>query len=159
MLDAIAVYVKEYGNDVRMTIVGEGEIRLAIQSQIDRLELGQIVKLHGRLDAKALQSLYEDSDLLLLTSTHESFGLVLIEAMAKGLPIVTVNIPAVRNVVISGVNGLLAEPTPEAVSDAIHTLLVDKTLYSAVSRNNLAKSLDYDWKIIAGEIATLYDAV
>lgn len=159
MLEAIAVYVRKYGNDVSLTIVGEGEIRSAVQSQIDRLGLGDIVVLHGSLHGEALQSVYEDSDLLLLTSTNESFGLVFIEAMTKGLPIVSVNIPAVRNVVINGVNGLLAESTPEDVAAAVHTLLVDNALYSAVSGSNLAKSRNYDWKVIAENLATIYDAV
>ncbi|MGO8882298.1 MAG: glycosyltransferase family 4 protein [Streptosporangiaceae bacterium] len=159
MLEAIAVYVRKYGDEVSLAIVGEGEIRPAVQSQIKRLGLGDVVTLHGRLHGEALQSAYEDSDLLLLTSANESFGLVFIEAMTKGLPIVSVNIPAVRNVVINGVNGLLAESTPETVAAAIHTLLVDKVLYSAVSRNNLAKSRDYDWKAIAEDLASVYDAV
>jgi glycosyltransferase involved in cell wall biosynthesis len=157
MLDAIAVYVRKYGDNVRLMIVGEGEAKAAVRSQIDRLGLGDIVSLRGPLRGAAVQSAYEESDLLLLTSTNESFGLVLIEAMTKGLPIVSVNIPAVRNVVSSGVNGLLAEPIPAAVADAIHTLLTDGALYSAVSRNNLAKSRDYDWEVIAEEIASVYD--
>ena len=157
MLEAVAAYVRKYGDDVRLMIVGEGEIKPAVQSQIDRLGLGDIVKLRGSLHGAAVQSAYEDSDLLLLTSTNESFGLVLIEAMTKGLPIVSVNIPAVRNVVTSGVNGLLVEPVPGAVAAAIHTLLVDRSLYSAVSRNNLAKSRDYGWEVIAEEIARVYD--
>lgn len=159
MLEAIAVYVKKYGSEIRLAIVGEGEIRSAVQSHIDRLKLGGIVTLRGLLYGEALQAVYEDSDLLLLTSASESFGLVLIEAMAKGLPIVSVNIPAVRNLVANGVNGLLPESTPDAVADAIHMLLVDEDLYSAVSRNNLVKSRDYDWKAVVEEIAAIYDAV
>jgi len=159
MLAAIAVYLRRYGNDISLAIVGEGEARRAVESQIDDLGLRDVVALHGSLHGAALQSAYEDSDLLLLTSTNESFGLVFIEAMTKALPIVSVNIPAVRNVVINGVNGLLAESTPEAVADAIHTLLADKDLYSSVSRNNLATSRDYDWKVIAENLATIYDSV
>ena len=159
MLDAIAVYLREYGNEVRLSIAGEGEKLLAVLSQIDRLGLGDVVKLHGRVDGEALESLYELSDVFLLTSMNESFGLVFIEAMTKGLPIVSVNIPAVRNVVANGVNGLLVDSTPEAVAGALHTLLADKALYSAISKNNLAKSLDYDWKNIAEQFVMLYDSV
>ncbi len=158
MLKAIACYVKKHGSHLRLSIVGDGEMRSAVQSQIDRLALRDVVTLRGRLHGEALQSAYEDSDLLLLTSTNESFGLVLIEAMTKGLPIVSVNIPAVRDVVVSGENGLLTESTPEAVADAIHTLLADEALYSEVSRNNLEKARDYDWSVVANDLAAVYDA-
>jgi glycosyltransferase involved in cell wall biosynthesis len=158
MLEAIACYVKRHGSHLRLSIVGDGEMRSAVQSHIDRLALREIVTLRGPLHGEALQSAYEDSDLLLLTSTNESFGLVLIEAMTKGLPIVSVNIPAVRDVVMSGENGLLAESTPEAVADAIHTLLADEALYSEVSRNNLEKARDYEWNVVTNDLATVYDA-
>jgi glycosyltransferase involved in cell wall biosynthesis len=158
MLDAIALYVKRYGRHLALSIVGDGEMRSAVASQIGRLALTGIVTLRGPLHGEALQSAYEESDLLLLTSTNESFGLVLIEAMTKGLPIVSVNIPAVRDVVVSGENGLLAESTPEAVADAIHRLLTDGALYSEVSGNNLEKARDYDWSGVAKEISAVYDA-
>jgi glycosyltransferase involved in cell wall biosynthesis len=158
MLEAIAFYVKRHGSHLKLSIVGDGEMRSAVQSQIDRLALRDIVTLRGALHGEALQSAYEDSDLLLLTSTNESFGLVLIEAMTKGLPIVSVNIPAVRDVVVSGENGLLAESTPEAVADAIHTLLADEALYSEISGNNLEKARDYDWSVVTNDLAAVYDA-
>lgn len=159
MLDAIARYVQKYDRNVRLAIVGDGELRSAVQSQIDRLAIGDIATLRGTLHGDALQSAYDESDLLLLTSTNESFGLVFIEAMTKGLPIVSVSIPAVRNVVASGINGLLAEPAPEAVANAIHTLLADRSLYSQVSRNNLAKARASDWSVIVDDLATVYDQV
>jgi glycosyltransferase involved in cell wall biosynthesis len=159
MLEALAHYVQKHGGDVSLSLVGEGELRPAVQSQIDRLALGNIVTMHGALHGEALESAYEGADLLLLTSVNESFGLVLVEAMTKGLPIVSVNIPAVRDVVVNGVNGLLAEPAPQAVADAIHALLTDKALYSEVSRNNLAKARGYDWNVVAAELSAIYARV
>jgi glycosyltransferase involved in cell wall biosynthesis len=156
MLEALGHYVQKYGSDVSLSIVGEGELRSAVHSQIDRLALGNIATLRGALHGEALESAYEDADLLLLTSVNESFGLVLVEAMTKGLPIVSVDIPAVRNVVVNGVNGLLVESAPQAVANAIHMLLTDKTLYTEVSRNNLAKARDYDWSAVAAELSAIY---
>jgi glycosyltransferase involved in cell wall biosynthesis len=159
MLEAIAAYVRRYGDDVILSIVGEGELRPAVEAQIDRLGIAGNVILHGAMGGKPLESIYEDSDLFLLTSTGESFGIVLVEAMTKGLPIVSVDIPAVRNVVADGVNGLLAEPSPQRVADAIRRLLGDKELYSVVSRNNLTKSRGYGWKEIAEELTTIYESI
>jgi len=158
MLDAIAAYIRKHGEGLKLTIVGEGELRASIQSYINRLGLDSVVTLRGQLFGEALQSAYQDSDLFLLTSMSESFGVVFVEAMAKGLPIVSVNILAVRNVVINGINGLLAEPNPDAVADAMRMLLVDHELYSTVSKNNLLKARDYGWKPIAEALATVYDS-
>ena len=75
-----------------------------------------------------------------MTSINESFGVVFIEAMTKGLPIVSVDIPAIRNVVNHGTNGLLAASNAGSIAAAIRTLSTNDMLYSTISRNNLAKS-------------------
>lgn len=152
LFEALSVYVRKYGSNVRLTLAGDGELREQLEAQAGRLGLAGIVTFPGALHGEALEKEYEQSDLLVLTSTKESFGLVFIEAMTKGVPIVSVDIPAVRNVVENGVNGLLARQEPEAVADAIHALLDDPALYEKVSRNNLAKARNYDWDVVAAEI-------
>jgi glycosyltransferase involved in cell wall biosynthesis len=159
LLEAIAAYLRRYGGGVRLTIVGEGETRDEISTQITRLGLGGIVTLRGPLYERQLQSVYEESDLLLLTSINESFGIVLIEAMTKGLPIVSVDILGVRNVMASGVNGILSEPTPDAVADAVHTLLANPDLYAAVSMNNLDRARGFRWGSIAEDMDTIYSSL
>jgi glycosyltransferase involved in cell wall biosynthesis len=160
LLDAIAVYVRKYDRSLQVTLAGDGELRNELEAQVSRLEIGDIVTFAGILHGDQLEVAYRDSDLLVLTSTQESFGLVFIEAMTKGLPIVTGDIPAVRNVVENGVNGVLAELNPEAVADAIHSVLADSARYAEMSRNNLAKARDYNWDVVAGEIMTrVYESV
>jgi glycosyltransferase involved in cell wall biosynthesis len=152
LLGAISVYVRKYGNNIQLTLAGNGELREELEAEAGRLGLAGIVTFAGALHGNALEAAYEESDLLVLTSTQESFGLVFIEAMTKGVPIVSMDISAVRNVVENGVNGVLAEQNPEAVADAIHTLLDDTELYEKVSRNNLAKARNYDWDVVTKEI-------
>ncbi len=151
LLQAISIYVQKYGSNVRLALAGDGELRRDLETEVVQLGLSGNVTFLGALHGDELEAAYEESDLLVLTSTQESFGLVFIEAMTKGAPIVSVDIPAVRNVVEHGENGLLAEQTPEAVADAIHTLLDDAALYGKVSENNLAKAQQYDWAVIAKE--------
>jgi glycosyltransferase involved in cell wall biosynthesis len=156
MLEAIAAYVRRYGSGIRLAIVGEGESGNAIRALIGRLGLDAIVTMRGSLYGEELQLAFTQSDLLLLTSVNESFGLVLVEAMTKALPIVGVDIPAVRNVVANGTNGLLVEPTPDALAAAMHRLLTDFDLYAAVSKSNLELSRAYGWRAIAEEMAEIY---
>ena len=151
LLQAISIYVQKYGSNVRLALAGDGELRRDLETEVAQLGLSGNVTFLGALHGDGLEAAYEASDLLVLTSTQESFGLVLIEAMTKGVPVASVDISAVRNVVEHGENGLLAEQTPEAVAGAIHTLLDDAALYGKVSENNLAKAQQYDWAVIAKE--------
>jgi glycosyltransferase involved in cell wall biosynthesis len=159
LLQAVAAYRDNYGTDFQLSIVGDGDLRPAIESEISQLDLGSLVRLTGTLYGAELESTYEESDLLILTSIFESFGLVLVEAMAKALPIVSVYIPAVRNVMLDGVNGLLVDSDPRALADAIHRLLTDGDLYAKVSMNNVATSRRYTWGAVVDKITAVYDAL
>jgi glycosyltransferase involved in cell wall biosynthesis len=159
LLRAVAAYRDKYGTGFQLSIVGDGDLRPAIESEISQLDLGSLVRLTGTRYGDELESTYEESDLLILTSIFESFGLVLIEAMAKALPIVSVYIPAVRNVMLDGVNGLLVDSDPGALADAIHRLLTDGDLYAKVSMNNLATSRRYTWGAVVDKITAVYDAL
>ena len=159
LLESIATYVEKYGSNVELSIVGDGEDRRAVQLHVKQLGLSEVVTMCGPSHGEELESIYERSDLFILTSTRESFGLVLIEAMSKGVPIVCVNIPAVRNVVVNNLNGLLVESDPVALADAIRTLLVDEALYSKFSQNNLIKSCSFNWNAIAREFEMAYKSI
>jgi len=159
LLQAVATYRDKYGKDFQLSVVGDGDLRPAIESEIRRLELGSYVTLTGPRHGAALESTYDESDLLLLTSVFESFGLVLVEGMAKAVPIVSVRIPAVRNVVLDEVNGLLVDSTPEALADAINRLLSDRDLYAKISINNLATSHRYTWESVVSKISIAYESV
>jgi glycosyltransferase involved in cell wall biosynthesis len=156
LLEAVAAYRRRNRVPVRLTIVGDGALRDEILGQITRLGLDDIVTMAGPMRGAELEAAYEQADLMMLTSVNESFGIVLIEAMAKALPIVSVDIPAVRNVVTNGENGLLTVPSAEAIADAMDALLTDRELYASVSKNNLEKAPGFSWREIATELADLY---
>jgi glycosyltransferase involved in cell wall biosynthesis len=156
LLDALADYRRRYSDPVRLTIVGDGALRDQVCAQIARLGLTDVVAMPGPLTGRDLEAAYEQADLLLLTSVNESFGLVLIEAMTKAVPIVSVDIPAVRNVAENGVNGILAASAPEAIADAIHCLLSDRELYATMSKANLEKAPEFGWPAVAAQLTAIY---
>ena len=158
-LSAIACYTERFDKRIKLEIVGDGEDRQKIGSEIGRLGLNDIVTLRGTLKGGELESAYASSNLLLMTSLNEALPLVLIEAMTKGLPLVSVDIPGVRNVLENGVNGLLAEPTPEALAISLHQLLSDRQLYESVTANNLKKAEKFSWRSVATEVASIYGSL
>jgi glycosyltransferase involved in cell wall biosynthesis len=80
-----------------------------------------------------------------MTSTRESFGQVLLEAMTKALPIVASNIHGVRTVVEDGTTGLLVELKEKAFADAFHRLTAEKGLYQKLSCGSLEGAAKYSW--------------
>lgn len=91
--------------DIHVDLFGEGADRPRIEREIDRLEMRGRVTLHGAVASphQALAAI----DVLVLPSQAEGFGLVLIEAMAAGVPVVATDVPGIRDVVDDGRTGQL----------------------------------------------------
>src|SRR6059058_476177 len=100
-------------------IFGEGPERAEIERTVIRLGLTQRVTLHGAVQRP--QGALSKMSLLVLPSAAEGFGLVLIEAMAAGIPVVATDVPGIRDVVRDGITGVLAPPgQPQKLAEAIN---------------------------------------
>jgi glycosyltransferase involved in cell wall biosynthesis len=90
LLDAFAIVLKETP-DVRLDILGDGEKRKALEEQAGRLNLGDRINFVGWVKADEGARRLRSADVFVLPSLHEVGGIVLLEAMAVGLPIVATN--------------------------------------------------------------------
>lgn len=97
--------------DWRLVIAGEGELRTAYEKLTGELGLEKKVEFAGYLDEAAKIRAYQNADLLILPSinSNEAFGLVLIEALACGTPVIASNLPGVRRVFNDHQEGLTVE--------------------------------------------------
>jgi len=103
---------------VQLEIHGEGPDRGRIEAEIQRLGIWERARLHGAI-ARPQEALAE-MDVLVLPSEAEGFGLVLIEAMAAGVPVVATDVPGIREVVRNEITGLLVPVnSPGALAAAI----------------------------------------
>lgn len=93
---------------VHFDIVGDGALRPALEERTRHLALGDHVTFHGARPRAALPEIYRQASVLLLTSNHEGFGRVLVEAMAAGLPVVSTRTAGAREVLDDGEAGVLA---------------------------------------------------
>lgn len=112
------------------------------------------------LPPKKLIELYCASDIFVFPTLLETFGMVLVEAMAAGLPIITTNAPGVRDVVIDGKEGLVAPIADEkALADKIETLLKNSLLRQKLTRTSLESSKKYDWNNVCHQYLDLYKKI
>jgi len=104
-----------------------------------------------------LISLYRSSDIFVLASLLETFGMVLIEAMAACTPVVTTDAPGCRDVVSHEFNGLLATSgDPQSLADNIEKLITNNKLRRQLCSTALMDVIKYDYSNIANQYLDLY---
>jgi len=114
----------------------------------------------GSVPQADLPSYYASADVFCAPSLGgESFGIVLAEAMAVGLPVVCSDIGGYRDVVHDGSNGLLVPPrAPEALAEALAGLLDSPARLAAMGQAAAVAARRYRWEVVAGEVAEVYRA-
>lgn len=108
----------------RILIVGDGPLRPSLERRARRLGIAQAVTFAGH-QADVVPA-YAAMDVFVLPSRYEGFGIVLLEAMALGVPVVGTRVVGIEDAVLDGVTGLLVPPgDPEALASAVRRLLAD----------------------------------
>ncbi len=157
------VKLKAVGADFKMLLVGNGNLVEDLRQQIKELGLEEVVKIKSNASNVALRDYYNLAYTAVLPSINKSevFGLVLVEAMACGAPVVASNLPGVRTVVAEGEGGLLVEPNDsDDLADKLQWLLNNETTAKDFGSSNLQRVQNkYDIKVIAGQLKMLYRQV
>ncbi|MEI6533489.1 MAG: glycosyltransferase [Candidatus Roizmanbacteria bacterium] len=126
----------------------------------DTLQLTNFINFIGQLHQKELPLYYNASDIVLMPSHYESFGIVGLEAMACGIPVITTNVTGVSNIITNNRSSLITSVNnPLLLSKQIETLLSNKELYSQTSRELIKNAQKLDWAIIVKEFISLYKSV
>ena len=113
----------------------------------------------GNLTPHEVVRCYLAADLFVFASTSETQGMVLIEAMAGGCPVVAVRASGVYDVVKDGYNGFEVPESTESWAKAVATLLDDKQRRSVLSRNSREFAKNYSVEEITEKISRLYRRV
>ncbi|HUV91324.1 MAG TPA: glycosyltransferase family 4 protein [Anaerolineae bacterium] len=148
---------------LRLLVVGDGDLRATYQSQALDLGLAARVTFCGQVPDADLPAHYAASDLLVLPSTTmgEAFGVVLLEAMACGKPVIASNLPGVRSVVNDGQDGLLVRPGDAAdLAQKLQRLLADAPGRREMGVRGRKKVEErYDWPRIVPRLEEIYAEV
>ncbi len=156
LLRAMALVRQEFPS-ARLLVVGPGNPE-RFERLIERYGLDNVVFV-GPVPHEALPSYYATCDVFCAPSTgRESFGIVLLEAMASGKPVVATNIQGYSAVVRQNVEGLLVErKNPEALAMALVHLLADADLRERLGRAGLERSADHAWSVVAERVLETYE--
>jgi len=134
----------------RAIVAGDGPEHHALVDLAGRLALGDAATFTGALPDDELARLYRQSDLFCLPSIQEGFGIVFLEAMASGLPIVATNAASMPEVIPDGRAGLLVPPGDTvALAAALIELLADPGLRAEYGAYGQEYVEQYDWERVA----------
>lgn len=140
-----------------LKIYGEGVLREALQRQVDELQLSDTCLLEHAVPD--IQSMYLESSIFALSSNYEGFGLVIVEAMSCGLPVVSFACPCgPRDIITSGKNGLLIEPHDlDGFAEGICRLIEDEELRQRMGTAGRERASHYTIENIGQQWTELFD--
>jgi phosphatidylinositol alpha-mannosyltransferase len=145
--------------ETRLIIVGpDGGIRPACERYIEEHNVQDVI-FTDYVAEEDLPRYYRSGDVFCAPNTgHESLGLILLEAMASGVPIVASRIPGFAAVVKDGEHGLLVPPRDsEALGEALKRLLSDAGMREAMGRVAALHARSWSWEEVSSEVLAFYE--
>lgn len=144
--------------DVRLVVVGSGPLEPAARRRINRLGIEPAVTLLGAVPWSDLPRYYAGSDVYCSPALGgEALGIVLLEAMAAGTPVVASRIPGYDETVRDGIDGLLCEPgNPEALSQSLLQVINNQELARRLSIAGQLRAQEYAWPLVARRTLDYY---
>jgi phosphatidylinositol alpha-mannosyltransferase len=146
--------------DLRLRILGDGPLAPLLRSLVADApeEVSRRIELAGRVEPEHLPALLAEGDVALLPARGgESFGIVLLEAMAAGLPVVATDIPGYRAVARPDREALLVAPDdPTALAVAVARVLDDQALAARLRAAGRARAEEHDWTHVARTMQDVY---
>jgi phosphatidylinositol alpha-mannosyltransferase len=147
--------------DSRLIIVGPGtKLRDKYEKQVKKHDLRDVVFV-GYTSHEDLPRYYKTADVFCAPATGwESFGIVLLEAMAVGKPIIASDIDGYASILEHGAEGLLVPPKDEeSLAQALTSLLKDEKMRQEMGARGILKAAEYDWTNVARRVESLYKNV
>ncbi|WP_075881618.1 glycosyltransferase [Vreelandella massiliensis] len=156
MLDGLALLRDNTPHDFHLLLLGEGHDRDRLQARIEALDLGEHVTLVGAVPPNEVACYCHLAELFVFASRSETQGMVVLEAMAAGLPVVVIRSSGIEDIVRHGLNGYKTAPEPQAWSQRIDTILSDDALKTRMSEHASLSAAEHSIEKFATSVLRVY---
>ena len=156
IIEAIDRLRQESDVPFRFLMIGDGHQRDRLQKKIDSLELGSHFTLVGAVQPEEMALWYNLGDAFLFASKSETQGMVILEAMSAGLPVVAVRSSGIEDVVRDGLNGYKTPENQARWIEKAQRLLEDDKLRTELSDKARAFAADYSIEQFARDVRGIY---
>lgn len=159
LIDGLAKVTHRSKAPFTCLLVGDGPESQRLQERVAALGMGERIVFTGRMTPQEVVGHYLAADLFVFASTSETQGMVLLEAMAGGCPVVAVRASGVYDVITDGTNGFKVAESTEEWAGVVARLLEDREQLSRLSENSLAFAGNYSVEKITERVLNLYRRV
>jgi glycosyltransferase involved in cell wall biosynthesis len=158
LLDALALLPSDLPS-YRAVIVGEGPEEGALRKQVTALGLADRVEFMGFQPQSVVSEWMRQARIFVLPSLEEGQGVVLLEALASGTPVIASDVDGIRDVVVPEVGKRVPAADPSALAAALEQLLrSDADAWKCMSQAARQRAVDvYDWDKIGVHFAQIYE--
>lgn len=154
LIDVLEVLVNQ-SIDVQLDLLGDGECRQAVFEKAEKKGLADFVRFHGKV--KHVNNYLADADIYVHSAYYEPFGLVILEAMAAGLPVVSINGGGNQDITTHGKDGFILEnQDAKQFADCIMQLFQKKERYLEIAKNGQLRAMSFDIKAYCRNLLDLY---
>ena len=155
LFEAIGI-VRRAVPGVRLYLVGDGELRKELEGLVREKGFSDNVSFLGKVSESDLVYWYNRASVFVLPSLFEGFGIVCLEAMACGTPVVATRVPGVVDIIDDGETGILVPDGAEEMAGAITELLREPELRSTLAAKGRQKALEgFDWGRVTGKMVEI----
>jgi glycosyltransferase involved in cell wall biosynthesis len=156
IIKALGIIKKHGISKTKLLIVGNGPARDELTHLVQALGVEEEVIFCGEVNYEEIRYYYKIADVFTMASTSESFGIVTIEALASGIPVLAVRAPGAVDILTDGVDGLLTEDNIEKFANSLEKLIREPRLREKLSEGALRTSQQYSIDVISDRMLNLY---
>lgn len=144
--------------EAQLTIVGDGPLRSELEQLVNDLDLGHKICFAGHQSREQLLQIYNESHAFVLSSFKETFGVVLIEAMSCGLPVIATKCGGPESIISESYLGELSEIDVESLSLAMEKVYLNRADYHADEIRSFAIG-HFSGEFVANQLIDIYQQV
>jgi glycosyltransferase involved in cell wall biosynthesis len=156
-----AVNLVQQQTNTKFIIVGDGYMRDRLVDQAQRVRAMNKIFFTGFLDEENVKKLYRVADVFIIPSLYEPFGIVALEGMASGVPVVASSVGGLAEIITHDQTGVLVHPNnPESLAWGINRVLTDPDYAQWLKENAIEHvKTAYNWNTITATTTTVYTQI
>lgn len=157
MLEGLVRFKERKGDCFRLLLIGDGGCKEEFRTKAKSLGLEDNVIFTGCIEHSLIRNYCRACDLFVFASQSETQGIVLLEAMAAGLPVVAVKATGVNDIISDGWNGYVTEPDVDEWENSLEIIIENATQRDWMKQNALTEARQYLSFNIARRVEKLYE--